>query len=623
MIPIANTLKYGLAFGMGLAFSYLLTPPVRALARKLGMMDQPDARRIHVRPTPRGGGLAVLVAFHLAMLVMVALGWDQYAGQLRLAWWQVFLQATLVLAVIGFMDDRFGLPAALKLAGQVFVASLMYLHGYGVESLFGLDFPEWANFAVTLLWYVLLTNAFNLIDGLDGLATGLAMIASLGLAGTALMRGQAGDAIPYLVLAGAGLGFLRYNFNPASVFLGDTGSLFLGFSLASMSVASATKGTLLTTLAVPLLAMGVPLYDTLLAVWRRSVRALSADAGAAAAAGGRIMQPDKDHLHHRFLALGLTQRRVAALLYAVNVGLVGVALLLTGFQNRAIGIFLLAVVGWAYVMFRHLSRIEVWETGRLVVKGFGRPRARALVMSLYGLWDLAGIALSWLLVLALTDQSMDRAEGLQSLAIVAGTMVLFLLAGQVYERIWSRARLREYVLLVTLVVGGAISGGALLILFGDQDEARFAEQFALFIPLTTLAIAGVRVFWRVLQEFLAETEIARMARTGQAERVLAYGAGGRFQLFLREQLLHAGQPGRRRLIVGVADDDPNLRDCRVSGVPVLGTHRELAKLVRRHRVGCVMITADLEPARKRDIAETARAAGVSVKEWCCDERDLL
>lgn len=623
LLPVLHSAKYVAAFVAGLVLCLLITPLIRSLARRLGMVDQPDARRIHTIPTPRGGGLAILISFHLAMWGIVSLNWHQYFSNLDLVWWQAFLQASVMLAVVGFMDDKFGLSAWLKLAGQIFVASLMYVHGYGLENLFGIDVPEWLNYVGTLLWFVVLTNAFNLIDGLDGLASGLAMIAALGLAGSLLLRGFPGDTLPLLVLAGACLGFLHYNFNPASVFLGDTGSLFLGFALASMSLASSSKGTLLTALAVPLLAMGVPLYDTLLAVWRRSIRSfLPLSNETVSSVRMRVMQADKDHLHHRILAQGFSQRRVAVILYALNVVLVIVALLLSGMKNRSVGVFLLALVAWAYVMFRHLSRIEVWETGRLFVKGFARPRRRSLVIAVYGVWDMLGIALAWSLVFWVTGMGGGRMAWLQTLVLMAAPLIIFLLLGQIYERIWSRARLREYLLLVILVAAGSVTGTALQILLGQQEREEFLVQTALFTPLATFLIVGVRLFWRVVKELMGELESSRVRRSSTAERVLTYGAGGRFQLFLREESLHIGEEGVNRLIVGVIDDDPNLQGCRVSGIPVLGPGERLADVILRHQINRVVITAVLPLEKKRMIAARALSAGASVKEWRYEEADI-
>jgi FlaA1/EpsC-like NDP-sugar epimerase len=205
---------------------------------------------------------------------------------------------------------------------------------------------------------------------------------------------------------------------------------------------------------------------------------------------------------------------------------------------------------------------------------------------------------------------------------MAAPMVLFLLAGQIYDRIWSRARLREYVLLLVLIMAGSLTGTGLQILLEDEDRVSALIQLAMFTPMAGLMIVGVRVLWRMVQEFMSELEASRLLRSSNPERVLAYGAGGRFQLFLREHLFHVGEADAHRLIVGVLDDDPNLRNCRVSGIPVLGSGDSLSAVIRAHHITCVIITALLPEEKKRHIGEQVRASGAAIKEWSCGEADL-
>ena len=177
--------------------------------------------------------------------------------------------------------------------------------------------PKWLDCGFTVFWIVGAINAFNLIDGLDGLASGLALIASLGLTISLISRNLISETIPFLALGGACLGFLRYNFNPASVFLGDTGSMFLGMTISTLPLLTGSSQELAVSLGMPLLVMGVPIFDTFLAIWRRSVRALLPNAHRGEIpnqGGGAVMQPDKDHLHHRLLRLLSNNQRKAALI---------------------------------------------------------------------------------------------------------------------------------------------------------------------------------------------------------------------------------------------------------------------------------------------------------------------
>jgi FlaA1/EpsC-like NDP-sugar epimerase len=173
-----------------------------------------------------------------------------------------------------------------------------------------------------------------------------------------------------------------------------------------------------------------------------------------------------------------------------------------------------------------------------------------------------------------------------------------------------------------LIMAGSLTGTGLQILLEDEDRISALIQLAMFTPMAGLMIVGVRVLWRMVQEFMSELEAARLLRSSNPERVLAYGAGGRFQLFLREHLFHVGEADAHRLIVGVLDDDPNLRNCRVSGVPVLGSGDSLSEVIRSHHITCVIITALLPEEKKRHIGEQVRAAGAAIKEWSCGEFDL-
>src|SRR6202044_1377914 len=213
---------------------------------------------------------------------------------------------------------------------------------------------------LVVVWLVAIINAFNLIDGLDGLASGLAIISALGVCGILVMQQIPGEVLPLLGFIGACLGFLRYNFNPASVFLGDTGSMFIGFTLGVVSLQTFNKNTFLISMAIPIMVLGVPIYGALLAIWRRSVRSFVSGKSAGGAKRG-IMQPDVEHLHHRLTQSGLSTKRVATFLYVLNGGLVTFGLSLMLFQSHAAGIFLIALLVGAYVLMRQLAVIELRE----------------------------------------------------------------------------------------------------------------------------------------------------------------------------------------------------------------------------------------------------------------------
>lgn len=304
-------LTYLIVIAVGAGVSLVLTPIVRALARRVGAMDAPGRRKIHSRPVPSLGGIAIIAAFAASVLLGVFLLPDvgkSLAGKLT----GIFL-GCLILMGVGIYDDIKGVRPVVKLMGQMAAAIVLLLYGFNIEKFTSplsetgsIMVPVAAGVVLTVLWVVGLSNAINLIDGLDGLAAGIVFIASLTMMSVAVYRGDYEIGLISLAIAGAVLGFLKYNFAPASIFMGDTGSMCLGFIFAAMSLLGASKSTVAVALLVPIASMAVPLMDTALAFLRRAFR------------GTHPFKGDREHLHHRLLALGLSQRQAVKLIYFIS-----------------------------------------------------------------------------------------------------------------------------------------------------------------------------------------------------------------------------------------------------------------------------------------------------------------
>lgn len=290
-----------LAFFVALSGILLLTPVAMRLAHAAGVLDHPHARRVHTRPTPRWGGLAMYATFLVTVLIMAAFSVDMLNTRVL-----GILIGGALITTLGALDDKFSVPAKWKLLGQIACAALVTLPLFNVRMLviFGVDLPFWLGALLTVLWIVAITNTINLIDGLDGLAAGVSGFAALTFVVIAVfLQGSFNFAILAIALVGITLGFLRYNFHPARVFMGDAGSHFLGFTLAALSVLDNWKVVTGVSLAVPVLILAVPIFDTAFAIIRRLRR------------GQPIFSPDKGHLHHRLLGLGLNQRTVVLCIY--------------------------------------------------------------------------------------------------------------------------------------------------------------------------------------------------------------------------------------------------------------------------------------------------------------------
>ena len=322
--------------------SIATTPIVKAFATKVGAMDVPlDGRRVHDHPIPRMGGLAIFLGFLLSVLLFVNI-----TREVR----GILLGLILIVAT-GILDDIISLNAWVKLGAQIVAAIIAVLHGVVIHFFMHPNvFLEgnvlnigWLAYPITVLWIVGITNSVNLIDGLDGLAVGVSTISCITILVAVLLTGGVDPSVPLLVaaLAGACIGFMPYNLNPAKIFMGDTGSLMLGYTLSTVSVLGLFKFYTVVTFVVPVLALAVPLSDTVFAFCRRILH------------GQSPFKADRGHFHHKLMDLGLNQKQAVAILYAISAILGLAAVTLT--TNGAMRILLLlvalviAAVVWAYI----------------------------------------------------------------------------------------------------------------------------------------------------------------------------------------------------------------------------------------------------------------------------------
>lgn len=323
--------------------SFLLTPFVIRFARRCGALDVPkDDRRMHALPMPLWGGIAIFFAFFIPMFLFSKIGFEKLLG---------LLLASIVVVVMGLIDDVRPLNAKLKFIIQIVAALILVQAGFTINyftNFFGgsgyIYLGVWS-IPITVIWIVGVTNTVNLIDGLDGLAAGISAIAAITLSYVAILNHRYDAAMATLILAGSSIGFLPYNFNPAKIFMGDAGALFLGLVLAAISTDGAMKGATLLTVLVPILAIGVPIFDTAFAILRRMIQ------------GKPIMEADKGHLHHRLMGIGLGQRKTVLSMYLINVllGAGAVSILQKNWTHA--GVLLgLAIVSIVIPVFRSKHR---------------------------------------------------------------------------------------------------------------------------------------------------------------------------------------------------------------------------------------------------------------------------
>lgn len=339
-----NWVLYIAAFASAFAISLVTTPLAKKISMKVGAIDYPKDRGMHKKPMPRMGGIAIVFGFMITVLVLSnfieSIEMRQFAG--------LVIGATIIV-ILGIFDDIYNLRARFKLCVQIMAALVVVFSGIRINVVLWpfTAYLQTLSGPITLIWIIGVTNAVNLIDGLDGLAAGVSSIAALCLMVLCILTGSETAVVLTAALAGSCLGFLPRNFNPAEIFMGDTGATFLGFVLAVTSILGVFKGYAILALIVSLLCLGLPIFDTLFAMLRRMIRHKP------------IMQADRGHLHHRLIDRGYSQRQAVLILYGISL-LCGLFAIFISFKDtRTIVVVILTIIILSFVIYyfnAHISK---------------------------------------------------------------------------------------------------------------------------------------------------------------------------------------------------------------------------------------------------------------------------
>ena len=558
----------------------ILTPAVRRLALRLRFIAVPHQDRWHVVPTPKLGGLAIFLAFNGVVLA---------TGYARVSY--TTLVAAALMFAVGFIDDLRPLTPQQKLVLQL-PPALIVIH-------YGLVLPwtgiEAVNIGFTLLWLVGITNAINLLDNMDGVAAGITAIASLSLAANFVRNGQTAEAGFVAIVASVLLGFLVYNFHPASIFMGDCGSNFIGFLVASTALLSAPAipgrtRALLPVIVVPVLILLIPIFDTTFVAFVRKL------AGRPSMIGGR------DHTTHRLVALGLPERTTVLLLYALALSAGGVAVAARDLPYD-ISLALVAAVTIAIAILGfYLAGVQVYPADR-VAAGEKQPLSSFLINLSYRhrvfevLLDVALIAFAYYLAYRLhfgaPDDGWDWRRFLDTLPIViAAKIVTFLLLGM-YGGMWRYVGIDDSIVYVKTVAGASVA--AVLVLVGVSrfeglSRVAFVLDALILFVLVALTRGSFRIFGALLRRAGKEKR--------QSVRALIFGAGDAGEILLRE-LRSNGALGRTA--VAFFDDDAKKVGRAMHGVPVLGG-RLYDACVKMDAAEVIVSTACVSPQRLEELA---------------------
>lgn len=604
-----------LAFAIPAILVMLLTPCAIHFAASVGAIDLPNERKIHQHPIPRLGGIAVCIGFLLSLLVLLHVSPIKHISSPLVALQGVsFIVALMIVFFVGVSDDIRSINPGKKFLAQAIAATVVFIGGFRISTVTSFLTHEpltlgWLEFPVTVLWIVGITNAFNLIDGLDGLASGVGIMAALSMSAISYFSGEIGTALVALALAGAITGFLRYNFHPAKIFLGDSGSLLIGFTLAVLSISTSTKGSTAFAIVISMLALGVPIMDTVLAMLRRLLVSFLPDQKKRSGIFSKLHSmflPDKRHIHHQLIAMGFSHQKVVLLLYLVSF-IFGAGAFAVTILNNLWASLVLAVLALAMVAgIRQLKYKEMaFLSNGMLLPLYEWPVTHQRMFQAF--LDVAFSAIAFVLTYNLTQTSnepLKRAMDLVPLVtLVCGTqLAIFSLSG-LYKRVYRYAEIGDVLKIVkTTVFAVAATGIILAVVSQKMIHMNIAVHVTDFYLLTSLVV-GSRISYHVLNFLFRKKNSA-------GRGVVIYGARMNgiltLQYILHNENLHLHP-------VGFLDDDPSLEGKTVSGYPVFGGHWKLRAILRKHNIEEILIASDtMRPEILNRIKQFAEEFGISI-----------
>lgn len=612
--------------------SLLSTRLMLWLLPQLGMMDRPDFKRhIHTHAVPRGGGIGMLLAFIVSSAVYFCFLY--HGGRPDTPRELVRILAPLaILLPLGVLDDRFTLRARTKFICQILAALLAWCLGLRLETVLGVHLPAWLGLPLTVIWITAFINAFNMIDGVDGLASGIGLISAVCMAVTAFFSGSPRLGTLLVIFGGSLLGFLYFNWHPAKLFMGDTGSMFIGYVLAVAGLRINARVTSVASIGIPLLACGLPVLDICLAVWRRLVGSPPSSTPEAATDGeemphvcwglpgrlaflaGRLSTADQSHIHHRLMRYFRNdQRRTVWSIYAIAIGMGLVGILCSFLPNSNLLVALAVIIGTFSFIINRLAFIELWNTTETLYHDFQSARAGMLFSYVINpLWDLGCILAAYYLA------SRGWPIGLDAMLRHAGILMAVLCCSRPYRVFWNYAASDEYFRLASALLLGFTLARASDLAFPDDPHINRLHSYAAGVAITLILME------RLFLHYFRNDQIRRHAREqlddgAEPLRTIIVGVTPMARLY-RNLLTSDIERAAREEIIGLVCFDRHFLHSYCYGMKVLGRINDLEFIVEHYRVGKIVVTREMPEELLGKCTAVCRGQGVRMASFGCVER---
>jgi len=588
---------YLIPFFTSFALSILLTPVIRRIAIIKGYVAKPTEDRWHKKETALFGGIAIFVSFIVPYAIFVQPSIETIG---------IIICGSIIFG-LGFFDDIRGIKPHTKVIGQIIVASLLVSLGVSIKVI-----PyQIISIPLTVLWIVAIVNSFNLLDNMDGLSAGIAAIVSGAIFLFAFLTGNLLLALPALILAGGLLGFLRYNFSPAKIFMGDCGSMFIGFMLATITLQGSWKESthLVMMLAIPVLVLAVPIVDTVFVAIARVV------------SSHKIFQGGKDHISHRMVVLGLSDRKTVIALYFISIFFGGISVL-SMFVSPMVTLMLVLLAAVSLIYFAtFLGKVKVYtdakpkdlkkRNGKVILDGMLTHKRRILEVGV----DFILICVAYVSAHLLRFEGMLSAENqdliVKSLPIVVIIKYIVFFKFGLYRGIWRYVSVADLIDIFKAVLSASIAS-TVAVLFMWRFQGFSRAVFVIDWLLLFVLISGVRILERIYKEIFDQAGLDVNGRN-----VLIYGAGDAGEFILREI---KNNKFLRYKPVGFLDDDEEKIGRRIHGVSVLGSKDDASRIVKYKDVNELIVAI---PNLPKNILEEITGLCRNLDIGCKRMQDIL